>query len=131
MRSRSVRRLLPLLGILGLLAMELGCAKAPPNITPQATQAFHKTNVLNGLDLARDFAIDAEATDPKVLSTATTRKIVTYHQSSVRIMQASDAGWREAVMAALDELLGQLSPAERQKFGPYAGLIKSLVQEIH
>ena len=119
-----------LIGLLTFAPLTAGCAKAPPNITPQATQAFHKTNVLKGLDLARDFAIDAEATDPKVLSTATTRKIVTYHQSSVRIMQASDAGWREAVMAALDELLNSLSPAERQKFGPYAGLIKSLIQEI-
>ena len=123
-----MRRLL-LIGLLCFAPLG-GCVKAPPDITPQATQAFHKTNVLKGLDLARDFAIDAEATDPKVLSTAATRKIVTYHQSAVRIMQAADAGWREAVMSALDELLDNLTPAERQKFGPYAGLIKSLIQEI-
>lgn len=118
--------------LIGLLTFAplAGCASAPPHITPQATQAFHKTNVLKGLDLARDFAIDAEATTPQVLATATTRKIVTYHQSSVRIMQAADAGWQAAVNAALDELLSTLSPAERQTFGPYAGLIKSLIQEI-
>lgn len=129
MRSLALARATLLLVALYALA-HLGCAKPPPALTPAAQQAFYKTHVLKGLDLARDFAIDAEATTPKVLSTATTRQIVTYHQASVRIMQAADAGWPGAVGVALDELLRTLPPAERQTFSPYAGLITSLLQEI-
>ena len=129
MTARHVRRLLPALGILYLLGS--GCAKAPPELTPPAQQAFYKTHVLKGLDLLRDFAIDAEATTPKVLSTSATRVVVQYHQSAVKVMQAADSGWQAVVLSSLDETLLRLPAGDRQKVAPYAALVKSVIQEIH
>lgn len=128
LRRKELAALFVLALVLG--SFNPGCAKAPPTLTPPAQQAFYKTHVLKGLDLLRDFAIDAEATTPKVLSTDTTRKIVTYHQSTVRVMQAADAGWQAAVSAGLDETVNTLPAQERQKVAPYAALVKSLIQEI-
>jgi hypothetical protein len=127
MTARHVRRLLPALGMLYLLGA--GCAKAPPNLSPQANVAFQKTRVIKALDLARDFAIDGEAQVPKVVSTKTTRDIVLWHQSSLKVMQASDTGWVEAVNAGLTEVVNKLEPAEKQKFTPYVVLVQTILRE--
>lgn len=118
-----------LIGLLTFAPLS-GCAKAPPALTPAAQQAFYKTQALKVLDLFRDFAIDAEATTPKVLSTDTTRKVVTYHASAVRIMQAADAGWASAVSAGLEETVNALPPNDKQKVAPYAALVRTVLQEI-
>lgn len=129
MRSVALARALIVLSAL-LLLSQLGCAKAPPNLTPEAQQAFYKTRVIKGLDLLRDFAIDGEATTPQVVSTDTARKVVLYHQSTLKIIQATDAGWVAAVSAGLEELRLQLSEADRQKFGPYIGLVRAILAEV-
>lgn len=118
--------------LLGLLTFAplAGCAKAPPTLSPDASAAFQKTRVLKGLDVLRDFAIDAEAATPQVLPTATTRKVVQYHQASLKIMQATDTGWVAAVGASLDALVEQLSPPERQKVAPYVALVKTVLAEV-
>ena len=107
-----------------------GCATAPPNLSPEGTAAFQKTRVIKGLDLLRDFAIDAEAQTPKVLPTATTRKVVQYHQSALKVIQSTDAGWQSAVSASLDEVVGNLDPADRGKVAPYVALVKSILTEV-
>jgi hypothetical protein len=106
------------------------CASAPPNLSPAASQAFQKTRVIKALDVLRDFAIDAEAAVPQVLPTATTRKVVQYHQSALKIMQATDSGWKEAVAAGLTELVATLAPDERAKFTPYVTLVQTLLREV-
>lgn len=124
-RHRSALLILP------LLLVSIQCAKAPPDLTPQAQQAFYKTEALKGLDLLRDFAIGGEATTPKVIPTATTRDVVETHRSIVLVMRAADTGWRDAVSTALDELLNRRTDTEKAKFGPYVALVKSLLKEIH
>lgn len=113
------------------LAGSTSCAKAPPNLTPQAQQAFWKTEVLKSLDFLRDFAIDGEATSPQVFSTAVTRDVVETHRSLVGVMRAADSGWQSAVSTALDELLSRRSDSDKRKFGPYVSLVKVALQEIH
>lgn len=108
----------------------VGCAKAPPALTPPAQQAFYKTEALKSLDLLRDFAISAEATTPKVLPTSTTRDVVETHRSIVLIMRAADTGWREAVITTLKELVARRSDSEKQKLAPYVALITVLLTEI-
>lgn len=120
------RRLLPLLLVLSLV----GCASAPPNLTPQASADFQKTRVLKALDLVRDFAIAAEAQTPKVLPTATTRTIVQYHKSTVTIMLATDSGWASGVSTSLNELVRNLSADDQQKFSPYVALVRTLLSEV-
>ena len=120
-----------LIGLLTFAPLSLGgCAKAPPELSPVGTQAFHKTRVIKALDLLRDVAIDAEAQSPKVFSTADTRKVVLYHQSALKIIQATDAGWQAAVGTSLDEVVNRLDPAAQPKVAPYATLIKVLLAEI-
>lgn len=108
----------------------LGCAKAPPELLPPAKQAFYKERVLKVLDLVRDFAIDGEATDPKVVTTTDTRHIVEWHASTVKIMLAADSGWVPAVTQSLDEVETKLSPATRPKVRPYFTLVKTVLQEV-
>jgi hypothetical protein len=119
----------PILALLALLALD-GCAKAPPNLTPAGTQAFHKTRVIKGLDLLRDFAIDGEAQTPKVFSTADTRKVVQYHQSALKIIGSTDTGWQTAVASSLDEVVANLEPGSRQKVAPYVALVKTLITAV-
>lgn len=128
LRRKELAALFVLAVMLG--SFQPGCAKAPPNLTPQAQQAFYKHQVLKGLDILRDFAIEGEATTPKVIPTATARDVVETHKSIVTVMQAADAGWQAAVSAGLDELLKRRSDSEKQKFGPYVALVKALLKEI-
>jgi hypothetical protein len=129
MRSIALARATTILAIYVMLS-SLGCAKPPPNLTPVGTAAFQKTQVIKGLDLLRDFAIDAEAQTPKVLPTATTRRIVQYHQSALKVIQSTDAGWQGAVETSLDEVVANLSPSEREKVTPYVALVKTILREV-
>lgn len=131
LRLRGSLTLLPLLLCLPLVALSpLGCAKAPPTLSPAGERDFRKLQVVKALDLLRDFAIDAEAQTPKALSTATTRKVVLYHQSTLTIIHATDTGWQAAVATGLTDVLATLDAPDRQKLAPYAALLIALVQEI-
>lgn len=129
MRSVSLARAVLLLAVLALFS-HLGCAKAPPQLSPPAQQAFYKERVLKVLDLVRDFAIDGEATDPKVVTTTDARHVVEWHASTVKIMLAADSGWVPAVTASLDEVKGKLSPTSQQKVAPYFTLAKVTLEEV-
>src|ERR1700690_709747 len=78
--------------VLCVLIGSSACAPPPPNLTPQAAQAFQNTRVIKGLDVLRDFAIDANAATPPVLSTAVTRKVVLFHESALKIINAAGSG---------------------------------------
>jgi hypothetical protein len=109
---------------------QVGCAKAPPQLGPVAAADFQKTRIIKALDLLRDFAIDGEAATPKVVSTDTTRKIVTYHQATLKILDAAGSDWRTVVATSLDALVPTLPAADRAKVAPYVGLVKGLLTEI-
>ena len=97
------------LTILLTLLLMVGCAKkAPPNLTPQATTAFHATRVVKALDLAMDAAMAAEAQTPKAISTDSARQIVEFHQMAVRTIHAIPSGWKLTVSTSLDELQNHL-----------------------
>ncbi len=108
----------------------VGCATAPPNLGPVAIRDFHKTRVIKGLDLLRDFAIDAEAQTPKVLPTATTRTIVQYHESALKIIASTDTGWVSAVKTSLNEAVGRLPESDRPKVAPYVTLVITILDEV-
>lgn len=112
------------------IVLLVGCAKVPPNLTPEATQAFHGTQVVKTLDVMRDAAIAANAQIPPLLSEDVTRKVVLYHQSVVKVIQAAPIGWVPFAQRGLDELLGNLPPKERALIGPYAALVKAVIGEV-
>lgn len=123
-----MRHLIALL-LLGFVILP-ACAKAPPTLSPAATRAFNQTRVIQALDIIRDTAIAAEAATPPQMTTATTRKVVTAHQSALRVMDAAGAGWQAAIASSLDELVANVSPTERTILTPYIALAKSVLNAV-
>ena len=103
---------------------------APPTLSPAGTAAYHATQVVKALDVLRDAAIDAEAQNPKLISTENTRKIVNFHEAAVKTIGATPGGWKPTVTAALDQLQHDILPAEWQRLLPYIALVKTLIQEV-
>jgi hypothetical protein len=106
------------------------CVPPPPTLSPVGVTAFNNTRVIKGLDLVRDTAIEANAQTPPLVSTATTRAIVTYHRSAIIIIHGAPNGWEATVLTGLDETVKHLTPAEAQLLGPYFALVKVLIQEV-
>lgn len=125
-----MRRKLQTVLIIVLAFAFAGCAPAPPNLTPEAALAFTNTRVIKGLDVLRDAAVDAERAVPQQLSTATTRKVVLFHQSALRTINATGNGWRPVVAQALAEVGQNLPPKERAILAPYFNLIAALLKEV-
>ncbi len=111
------------------LLTEPSCAKAPLNLSPQATAAWHGTRAIHALDTLRDIAIDGNMTVPPIFTTATTREVVEYHKSAITVIHAAPSGWQATVQSGLDELVKALPPAARQQFGPYVVLLKTVLKE--
>lgn len=126
------RRFLPILLLLATMGgMANACANnTPPNLSPQATLAYKNTQVIKGLNLLRDTAISANAQVPPLISEATTRKIVLYHQSAVKTIDSLQSGWKSTVSVGLDEVTRNLPSNERQLLTPYISLVKTVLAEI-
>lgn len=108
-----------------------GCAaNAAPTLSPVAAAAFTNTRVIRVLDLVRDTAISAHEQQPPLLSEPTTRKVVLYHQSTLKIIDATTTGWRGAVSTGLEELLRNIPNGERQLLAPYITLVKAILAEV-
>lgn len=111
-----------------------GCAStAPPkSLSPVGAAAFQKTRAIKVLDLLRDTAIDANAQQPPLISTATTRKVVQAHQLSLQAIQASDSGWAAAVGVTLAKLSHDpsLLPEEVQRLSPYFELAAQVLKGL-
>ena len=116
-----------------LLALVLvgvvSCAHPPP-LSPTGTRTFYATRVIKTLDVIRDFAVDAEAQDPKLLSTATTRKVVVYHRSAITTIHDIPAGWRPTLETGLTEVLADLPAAESARLAPYVALLLAVLAEV-
>jgi hypothetical protein len=112
------------------LLIATSCAKAPPSLSPVGVQAFNNTRVIKALDLVRDTAIDANAQVPPLVSTVTTRKIVTYHRSAIIIIHGTPNGWKATVLTGLDETVKNLPPAEAALVAPYVTLVKVIIEEV-
>jgi hypothetical protein len=123
-----MRTLLALCAV-SLLAF-VGCSHTPPNLTPQATEAFYGTRVIQSLDLLRDATVAANAQTPPLVSTATARKVVQYHESALKIIHTIPTGWQSAVLAGLDELLVDLPVNEKSTLAPYIQLAKTILTEV-
>jgi len=120
--------------IAAVLALALGapaCAgNMPLNLNPQATIAYQNKQIVGVLDLIRDVAIDANDQDPPLLDTDTTRKVVLYHQSALRILDSRVNGWQEALAIGINEVVRNLPNAQRQLMSPYVALLQSLIREV-
>lgn len=111
-----------------LIGSLMACAKPPVDLTPEALVAFRATQAVKVLDVLRDAAIDANATKPPLLSEATTRKVVLYHQATVKITRAAPEGWVPVAKAGLEELERNLTGAEKDHLVPYVRLVKAVLE---
>lgn len=127
--NRHYRAVTVLVVMLTAVAL-FGCSHAPPTLSPAGVAAFQATRVVKALDVLRDFAIDAEAQNPKVLSTANTRLVVTFHESAIKTIAAVPGGWKPTVTAGLDQLQHDLSGADWKRVAPYVNLVKALIAGI-
>jgi hypothetical protein len=127
--SRLIHGLIGALLCVGLASCQTSCAvQSPPTLSPAGTAAFQATRVVKALDILRDFAIDAEAQDPKLISTDNTLKVVNFHEAAIKTIGAVPGGWKATVQAGLDQLKDDVLPAEWQRLLPYVALIKSLIE---
>lgn len=125
------RLLLSLVCVLFLLGGSVGCSDhLPPNLTPQAQQAWYVNKVIKALDVVMDVAIAGNATDPPQISTSDTRVIVEWHQDAIKVAHAAVGNWRDAVDLSLDDALKHLSAKTRSQVLPYAELVRVLLKEV-
>ncbi len=124
-----MKRLL-LIALLCSTPMLAACPKAPPNVTPVGQAAITATHVIQALDVIRDLAVSLNAQQPPVLSTAVTTKIVTFHESAVKVILAAPSGWKQTVLAGLDQLQTDLVPADWNRIAPYVALVKGLIAAV-
>ena len=102
----------------------------PPALTPIATAQFSATQVIKDIDVVRDFAIAANAQTPPLITTAGTRIIVSFHESVVAIINASPAGWKATVIAALGQLKSNLSATDWAIVSPYVALLQTVIAGV-
>ena len=115
-----------------LIAAALGvtvasCQHAPPSLSPAGAAAFKGTQAIKALDTLRDIAIAANAQTPPLLNTNDTRKVVLYHQSSVRIIRDVPSGWVPAVLTGLNELK---TAVPSSVLVPYLTLVQTVISEV-
>lgn len=122
-----VQRLL----VIGALCVASACASAPVTLSPAGARAFQVTRVVKGLDVLRDVAILGEQQRPPLIGTATTRRIVQYHQATLLTIQAAPAGWPAATLTGLAAIQATLTPDEARLLGPYFALVQIVLQEVH
>jgi len=111
-----------------LTLISSSCASAPSSLTPVGVEAFNKTRVIKGLDVLRDTAVDANKTVPPLISTDTTRKVVTYHRSALLVINTS--GVKAITLVSLDELVKDLPKTEADLLAPYIALTKVIINEV-
>jgi len=118
-------------GLLCLVVSTLACANhPPPTLTPSARAAWYGLRAIQALDVLRDTAIAANAQTPPLVSTDTTRKIVTFHESAITTIHNVPLGWAAAVETGLGEVVKDLPPNDRRLFGPYIQLIQITIGEV-
>jgi hypothetical protein len=111
------------------------CGATPPlttsptrNLSAAGLAAFQSTKVVKALDVLRDVAVEAEK--QHLLSTDTTRKVVTYHLSAVKTIGAVPSGWQTVVGSGLVELGKNIPAAEWKQLEPFANLITTVLHEV-
>jgi len=116
--------------VASIVAAGIGCAKAPPNLTPAAQTAFKQTQIIKALDMIRDTAIAANATVPPLLNVKTTGTVVTWHWATIVVVHSAAQGWQAAALKSLDELGTNLAATDRPHLVPYITLARTLVEEV-
>jgi hypothetical protein len=107
-----------------------GCHPPPPTIGPQGVIAFQNIQIQKPLDLARDIAIEANATTPPLMREDVTRKIVLWHKSALTVLHTRNGDWKVTLAASMDEVLKNLNAQESSVLKPYFDLVKAILASL-
>lgn len=128
---QRVMRHYRLITVLALLWALAGCgATPPPNLTPQATAAFHARRALDVLRVIRDTAVDASRQTPPLISHKTAIHVVTWHKSLVQAIGAVPSGVRNTVDTALVQLKADIPPEDWKRIENYVNLLRAVIAEV-
>ena len=116
---------------LACIALVASCAgNTQPTLSPAGQAAVVVTQVIHAVDVVRDTAIAANAQNPPMITTANTRRIINFHESSVKLMTALPLGWKTAVLTSLDELQKNLTLTEWNQISVYVTALKTLIAGV-
>jgi hypothetical protein len=105
-----------------LLLSVSSCAKnAPPNLSPVGQSAYTNTQRIQALDILRDTAIDLNAKGS--ISVNTTRRIVMAHESILKLINASAAGWQVQASFIANGILIELPKKETDLLTPFVNSV--------
>jgi hypothetical protein len=136
--TRVRMKIIGVAALMLVLSSSAGCGNnAAPNVNPQTAnlsatgmQAYNANKVVKALDVLRDVAITAEAQNPKLISTANTRKVVLYHEQVVKAIGAVPHGWKAIADQGLADLQKNFTPSEWQQIAPFAALVQAVLVEV-
>lgn len=118
------------IGLLTLAPMLSACTPPPPNLSPVAQTAFKSTQAIKALDMIRDTAIAAHETTPPLLTEQATGTVVSWHRSTIIVVNSAQSGWEAVTLAALDQLADRLSGSDRAALVPYITLARTIIAEV-
>jgi len=118
-----------LLSLVAVTTTAISCAHPPPTASPVAKQEFYDTRVIKTLDLIMETAQDAAAQPEPYVSEDSARRITNWQQTAVKIIVASTSGWKDAVLASLNETFDYLKADEQARLAPYFALAKTILAE--
>lgn len=121
--------------LLGAVPTTGGCGsqtqvagRSTATLTTPGVRALQVKEAVKYLDIIRDTAIDAEAT--QVLPLATTEKVVRWHKALVQALDQTPQGWAAVALKGLDSLQGLLSSSERAVLDPYILSARIIYQAV-
>jgi hypothetical protein len=119
--------------VLAAAVLLVSCSNNPPpasdptrNLSPTGRAAYQSLRVIKALDVLRDVAAAGERQNPKLISADAALKVISYHKQVVQTMGAVPDGWKTVAMKGLDQLVQDLSAAERTQLQPFVDLLKTL-----
>ena|SRR6267143_6708646 len=128
---KSLMRHYKLIMFIALCWSLIGCGQTPPpNLTPQATEAFHARRALDVLRIVRDTAVDASRQNPPLVSHKAAVRVITWHKSLVQAIAAVPGGLKMTVDAALVELKTDLPPEDWKRIEIYINLLRAVIAEV-
>jgi hypothetical protein len=122
----GLRRNITLTKLLAVFAVMLSIGCAP--VTGRARLYYNLDTAVNAIGILQDAAIGANSEG--LISTDRTRIIVTFCNSSLKTIKASPTGWKNTVLAALDELNKNLTPEEHARFKSSLTLIEVALRSL-
>jgi hypothetical protein len=123
--------------LLVLLVLSLGCAKAPPTLTPVGARAWQANEAVLAINQLQTAAIGLNKIqvcppDPchPLLSEANTRLVGNTATSARDAIDVAPAGWKATAQAALTMIAAQLDAAGKQTLAAYLTAANAVITSI-